>query len=867
VHSSPQTRSAETPSHVPSVPRLPLPGRSRSRERPHLRIVPPRRLAADSAAELDRRLRALARRAARCRLAQGWLAASLLPRRSWFTLGFVRLGDYTSERLGLGARILEEEARVAIRLRALPRVTTAFLDGSLTWTAVRLITTVATDRDEDRWIARSTSLDTRALSELVREEASTQAAAMDPGDALVQSAGLSSASAEEDEDLHDPPQRWSVRVTPGGRRLWRAACEMASRTAGSRLTHAQVLEQIAAEVAGGAATVDIAAPNAQDLGTSEDEATADSRDVADASNFHDLGTPGDEAKVGVRNVANASNLHDLETSDDVATAESHHAADASASRQGDDPANDARGRPHLSELVAAEIERRAAAPEGRGLSFLSVESARELEERDPALAAFLADTFSGADDRHETDEAPPAPPPPEDGWFAKALREVGEAEGFAWMASLPAASPSTPVEWLDAELRATDDADPHTIDARLREVRRAAQALDFELAALLGEAAGCSLHRTFGLSGFEQYVETRLGLRPRTAWSLLSIGRAVRRSCPTLGDAWRSGRVSTLAAKILLPVLGTANGGTADTDEQWIARAGLVTLRRLEAEVSWALDRHDEFRSGGRTTTAPDPTTTSSGPTTTTAATDPSDAANAIPSRPLDAASPCFELAPPPLDLDLAGHALAAITTDGLQMRALDNDPAPATGADRPRVEIAFFAPESVIALAEGVLQALRRGDESRGRTFERMLALALLEWTALPKHRDPIFERDGWTCAVPGCRSRRNLHDHHLVFRSHGGDNTRDNRITVCAAHHLHGIHRGRIRARGRAGEAICWELGCRFGADADAPLARFLGDRYLGNRDLGTRDLGDRDLGDRDLGDRDLGDRDLEPDDQHGG
>ncbi len=32
-------------------------------------------------------------------------------------------------------------------------------------------------------------------------------------------------------------------------------------------------------------------------------------------------------------------------------------------------------------------------------------------------------------------------------------------------------------------------------------------------------------------------------------------------------------------------------------------------------------------------------------------------------------------------------------------------------------------------------------------------------------QHR--VFERDGWRCTVPGCSSRRNLHDHHIVFRT----------------------------------------------------------------------------------------------------
>ena len=87
------------------------------------------------------------------------------------------------------------------------------------------------------------------------------------------------------------------------------------------------------------------------------------------------------------------------------------------------------------------------------------------------------------------------------------------------------------------------------------------------------------------------------------------------------------------------------------------------------------------------------------------------------------------------------------------------------------------------------------------------------------------VFARDRWRCTVPACSSRRNLHDHHIRFRSRGGDNARDNRTTVCAAHHLHGIHDGTIHATGTAPHEIEWQLGVRSGAP---PFLAYVGDRY---------------------------------------
>jgi hypothetical protein len=32
---------------------------------------------------------------------------------------------------------------------------------------------------------------------------------------------------------------------------------------------------------------------------------------------------------------------------------------------------------------------------------------------------------------------------------------------------------------------------------------------------------------------------------------------------------------------------------------------------------------------------------------------------------------------------------------------------------------------------------------------------------------------------------------------------------VSLCAGHHLHGIHRGYIRVSGRAPDGLAWELG----------------------------------------------------------
>ena len=85
-------------------------------------------------------------------------------------------------------------------------------------------------------------------------------------------------------------------------------------------------------------------------------------------------------------------------------------------------------------------------------------------------------------------------------------------------------------------------------------------------------------------------------------------------------------------------------------------------------------------------------------------------------------------------------------------------------------------------------------------------------------EHR--VFERDGWRCTVPGCTSYRNLHDHHIQFRSAGGSDDLANRTTLCAWHHLRGVHAGVVRIRGLAPDGLRFELGVRSGR---APLVAF--------------------------------------------
>jgi hypothetical protein len=137
---------------------------------------------------------------------------------------------------------------------------------------------------------------------------------------------------------------------------------------------------------------------------------------------------------------------------------------------------------------------------------------------------------------------------------------------------------------------------------------------------------------------------------------------------------------------------------------------------------------------------------------------------------------------------------------------------------------VRFIGPADVVQLFRTVLCTVRRRLESEmgrlpteGQALDAMLEHVFACWgvrdgKVAKRHR--VFERDGWRCAVPGCTSMQNLHDHHIRFRSAGGSDEPANRVTLCAFHHLRGVHAARVRCVGRAPDGMTWQLGLRAGA-----------------------------------------------------
>ena len=345
---------------------------------------------------------------------------------------------------------------------------------------------------------------------------------------------------------------------------------------------------------------------------------------------------------------------------------------------------------------------------------------------------------------------------------------------------------------LRALLEDLETADPFEVDDRLRRVVALEQRLLADLAPGLARVAAGKLYRRLGHATLASYARDRLGMAPSTVRALLRLERASR-ACPALGRAWREGRLSWTQAHALVPVvvLDEARSWRA----AWIEWAGRVTVRRLEEDVERALVKCERDPVAGTRT-------------------------GGLPQEALGSTERQTCAQPTVAEQDAAG-ADARAGTDGREPEDM---------------RFFFTAPRDFVRLFRALLCTVRRHLErqtgrlpTEGEAVGAMLDHAFTAWDldepGLPKaHR--VFARDGWRCTAPGCTSYRNLHDHHVVFRSAGGSDELSNRTTLCAWHHLRGVHAGVVRCSGTAPDGLRFELGLRRGR---APLASYLGERVI--------------------------------------
>jgi 5-methylcytosine-specific restriction endonuclease McrA len=133
------------------------------------------------------------------------------------------------------------------------------------------------------------------------------------------------------------------------------------------------------------------------------------------------------------------------------------------------------------------------------------------------------------------------------------------------------------------------------------------------------------------------------------------------------------------------------------------------------------------------------------------------------------------------------------------------------------RGELELRVPTHVYGLLGVAIRAARKAESkwiSNSMCLRRIAEHCIGVWKTTLKQRSTVqrrvLKRDKGFCQVPGC-SRAAVHAHHIIPRAQGGSDDPSNLVSLCAAHHLHGIHGGYIRVTGKAPDQLRWELGLR--------------------------------------------------------
>jgi len=347
------------------------------------------------------------------------------------------------------------------------------------------------------------------------------------------------------------------------------------------------------------------------------------------------------------------------------------------------------------------------------------------------------------------------------------------------------------------------------LDGQIRTLLALEEDLNARLARVLTDLAERGAWSRLRFAGVGHYAEERLGVSRTSAEDRVRVVRSLRQF-PILRAACEAGRIGFEATLLILKILG--RGPVApDLERAWVARAEEATVKRLRDEAR-ALGRIRSLRAAGLSA--------------------------AIQAEPLDDAAWHASLRREPgtarervqrfgtdaaerpgpdvflrlrLPHDLAGDFLGVIEAFRVRLsKAADSVP-----WDEPWPD-PHAAPSMVAARTFSVRSR-------RVPAWVGLLALLedfVLTWdpphraarapAGAPKRRgDPVYSRAGWRCTAPGCTSRKNLDDHHVVYRSRRGGNALDNRDCICRFHHYQGEHGGLATCRGKAPLGILWRLG----------------------------------------------------------
>ncbi len=198
---------------------------------------------------LDRHLRRLGamRNPLDLRLAR--LLGRLERSSGYLVLGFARLSDYVTERLGVSARRMLDLLRMDRRLGELPRTAEAFASGRITSSQLRALLRAVTPETEAEWLEKAASLNVRLLEREVRSAAGAAEGAGAAGGAVAASPGTAGDFTDNEEA--EPGRVVGFECPAPLRERWRWAVELCRRSAGAAEPVWRCAEYIAADFLSG----------------------------------------------------------------------------------------------------------------------------------------------------------------------------------------------------------------------------------------------------------------------------------------------------------------------------------------------------------------------------------------------------------------------------------------------------------------------------------------------------------------------------------------------------------------------------------------------------------------------------------------
>jgi len=707
---------------------------------------------------LDRRLAVLCRERGPLRAVLARIASRLVFVRAWERIGYARLSDYAVECLGISGRSVRSLAEVGTKLGERPRVEDALVSGTLGWTKVRLLARLPRGEDEAAWIAYARRVTAEELSKAVR--------AVDRGSV--------EAGAAEEEGARS--RLFEVRCTPEVRWKWFFTRGAAARAAGRVLHVSEAAELIAAEVLSALPLDEGAEEGAcEEAGVSwsqESEPVPEPVPDPAASELCETQSVRGEGATAADTARHPPWRRDEAHTrppwrgDNVLTAlrprgDKEHTALGTRGEEGHTALRPQGNKDQVHMPLGTR---------GEGACMALRPRANDEKHRLPAWRRAAAE-----EDRADTGNPT----------FRRERSSLLSA-----LALPPALAP-----FLDR----LEEADAFALDERFRRALSMEQSLDARIGPLLAQVWGRFVHRALGYASREAYARDRLGMDPTRARALVRLERAAALS-EAFARAYRTGALSWVKASLLAPLVsGDLLGWFV---EDWVAWAGRVTVRRLGEDVERALalgetDPGEFRRSGGLPPEASDDREI--GATTRGTGQD------------VVVGEKADHLATDDREIGAAergGNEDVVARGDreiGATERAaepcLNRHPEPLKSAPDEVCWARFFGPPDVVQLFRAVLCTVRRRMEkdigrlpTAGEALGAMLDHVLASWGEIDAkvaahHR--VSARDGWRCAVPGCTSMQNLHDHHIRFRSAQGEDALENRITLCAFHHLRGVHR----------------------------------------------------------------------------